>query len=451
MVDTYSFLQDKDNGKIRYKDTEDRVKQLENKRRVAMKNLDKNLNIVQDILNKTEEELKKMNPVNVLVIGKTGVGKSTLINNVFRENLALTGIGRPITKHLRRISKDGVPMVLYDTRGLELSLEVQNEIKNEIFDTIKENKKLGVKEEIHIAYYCINANSSRIEPTELELISELSEKVPVVIVLTQSIGEPATMFKEYIENLNLPIYGVVSIMAEDFKVTEDYSVLSFGLKELLELSFEIIPEEAKKAFNNAQQVDIARKANSARSWALRYIGTSFGVGFLPIPFSDASVLVPMQVTLLAHITAIFGISMDKATIASLVAAIGGTGGATFAGRYIVSNVIKLIPGAGTVVGGFISGSTAAVITTALSMSYIEVLAIIAAGEKDGKYPDLKNIEILMREKFQERLKKGSKIDKKIDITTDLPKENLELDDSKKDYFLSKFKRLIKPKNSKNDS
>lgn len=57
----------------------------------------------------------------------------------------------------------------------------------------------------------------------------------------------------------------------------------------------------------------------------------------------------------------------------------------------------------------------------------------------------------MREKFQERLKKGSKIDKKIDITTDLPKENLELDDSKKDYFLSKFKRLIKPKNSKNDS
>lgn len=97
----------------------------------------------------------------------------------------------------------------------------------------------------------------------------------------------------------------------------------------------------------------------------------------------------MQVTLLAHITAIFGISMDKATIASLVAAIGGTGGATFAGRYIVSNVIKFIPGAGTVVGGLISGTTASIITTALSMSYIEVLAIIAAGEKDGKYPDLK--------------------------------------------------------------
>ncbi|MER2175638.1 MAG: GTPase [Carnobacterium sp.] len=416
-----------------------------------MKNLDKNFNMVQDILNKTEEELKKMTPVNVMVVGKTGVGKSTLINNVFRENLALTGIGRPITKHLRRISKEGVPLVLYDTRGLELSLEVQNEIKNEIFETINENKKLGIKEEIHLAYYCINANSSRIEPTELELISELSEKIPVVIILTQSIGEPAKLFKEYIEALNLPIYGVISIMAEEFKVTEEFSVPAFGLKELIEMSLEIIPEEAKKAFNNAQQVDIARKANAARTWALRYIATSFGVGFLPIPFSDASVLVPMQVTLLAHITAIFGISMDKSTIASLVAAIGGTGGATFAGRYIVSNVIKMIPGAGTVVGGVISGSTAAIITTALSMSYIEVLAIIAAGEKDGKYPDLKNIEVLMKGKFQARLKKGSKINKNLDLTTDLPKENLELDDSKKEHFLSKFKRLTKRKKTKNDS
>ena len=45
-------------------------------------NLD--FNVVQEILNKTKEEVENMHPVNILLAGKTGVGKSTLINNVFR-------------------------------------------------------------------------------------------------------------------------------------------------------------------------------------------------------------------------------------------------------------------------------------------------------------------------------------------------------------------------------
>ena len=61
--------------------------------------------------------------------------------------------------------------------------------------------------------------------------------------------------------------------------------------------------------------------------------------------------------MLAHITAIFGVSLDKALLTSIVGSIGGSGGAAFLGRYIVSNLLKLIPGVGTVVGGLISGST----------------------------------------------------------------------------------------------
>ena len=94
-------------------------------------NLD--LGLVEELLNKTQAEIEKMTPVNILLVGKTGVGKSTLVNNVFREQLASTGIGKPITKHLRRISKEGVPIVLYDTRGLELSESVQSEVRKEIF------------------------------------------------------------------------------------------------------------------------------------------------------------------------------------------------------------------------------------------------------------------------------------------------------------------------------
>lgn len=374
--------------------------------------------VVEEILHKTKEEVANMHPINILLAGKTGVGKSTLINNVFRERLAATGVGKPVTQHLRRISKEHIPIVLYDTKGLELKEETQKKVKKEIFDTIKNKKELGIKEAIHVAYYCINANSSRIEQMEIDMIRELSEQIPVIIVLTQSMGEPAEEFKSYIENLNLNVVSVINILAEDFHITEDMVIPAFGLTELIQTTFEIIPEETKEAFNNAQQVDIALKAKSARSWAVKYIVSSFGIGFVPIPFSDASLLVPMQIGLLAHITAIFGISMDKATITSLVAAIGGTGGATFAGRYIVSNIVKFIPGVGTIAGGFISGTTASMVTTALAMSYIEVLTVIAKGEKEGKYPDLKNIETLMRDKFEERLKKSGKA-KAVDSSAEL--------------------------------
>jgi len=365
-------------------------------------------NVVQEMLDKTKEEVEKIHPINILVAGKTGVGKSTLINNVFRERLAETGVGRPVTKHLRRIAKEGVPIVLYDTRGLELSEAIQAEVKTEIMNTIKESQKKGSEERIHIVYYCINAGSSRIEESEMQFIDELAKLLPVLVVLTQSIGQPANELKKYIENQNLHVAGVIAIIAEPYPITDELVLPRTGLKELIEITFALIPEETKPAFNNAQQVDIARKAKAARSWATKYITTTFGVGFTPIPFSDATILVPMQVGMLAHITAIFGISMDKATITSIIGAIGGTSGATYLGRYIVSNLLKLIPGAGTIAGGLISGVTAAMLTTALAMSYIEVLTIIAKGEKDGKYPDLSNIEALMREKMQERLKKGKK-------------------------------------------
>ncbi|MGP6139071.1 MULTISPECIES: YcjF family protein [unclassified Jeotgalibaca] len=373
---------------------------------MARTNLD--LGLVDELLNKTQAEIEKMAPVNILLVGKTGVGKSTLVNNVFREKLASTGIGKPITKHLRRISKEGVPIVLYDTRGLELSESVQSEVRKEIFQALEENRKKGPEEAIHVVYYCINASSSRIEESEIDFINELAKQVPVIIVLTQSIGQPAEVFQKYIEDLNLNVIAVRTVMAEPFVISDDLTIPQKGLVELITLTFDVIPSDAKTAFNNAQQVDIERKIKAARSWARRYIATTFGVGFTPIPFSDATVLVPMQITMMAHITAIFGISLEKTSIASILGAIGGTSGATYLGRYIVSNVIKLIPGAGTLAGGIISGGTASILTTALALSYIEVLAFIAKGEVKGEYPDLKNIGELMRKELQTRLKNSDK-------------------------------------------
>jgi len=359
-------------------------------------------NVVQELLDKTNEEIKKMPPVNILVAGKTGVGKSTLINNVFREKLADTGIGKPITKHLRKITKEGMPISLYDTRGLELDKAVQKQVKSEIFKLIEENKES--KDAIHVAYYCIQASSARIEPSEEEFINELAEKMPVILVLTKAVGKPAKDFQDYLERQNLAVAFIQRVMSEPLEINEEVTIDEYGLKDLIQKTLNILPEDAHHAFLNAQQADIERKTKAARRWAARYIATTFGVGFTPIPFGDASVLVPMQVTMLAHITAIFGISLDKSSMVSIIGAIGGTGGATYAGKTIVSNAFKFIPGIGTVIGGVISGATASALTSALAYSYIEVLTFVSMNEKTGEKVSAKQIKELMQERFGKKMK-----------------------------------------------
>ena len=59
---------------------------------------------------------------NVLVIGNSGVGKSTLINAVLGQECAVTGYGTEgTTKKLALHSSDSVPFRIIDTMGFEPS------------------------------------------------------------------------------------------------------------------------------------------------------------------------------------------------------------------------------------------------------------------------------------------------------------------------------------------
>ncbi|MBQ1432451.1 MAG: 50S ribosome-binding GTPase [Ruminococcus sp.] len=343
----------------------------------------------QDIRNKITEEELKMGHFNIIITGKTGVGKSTLINSVFRENIAVTGVGRPVTQRTRMIEKQGVPLRIFDTKGLELGNTAQEDVRKDIYELIDwQLKSKDPDKFIHSIWYCISTTSDRIEEEEINWINELATKaqhdVPVIIVLTKTLSRNKGLaLKSQIENMNINVRGVVPVLAEPYEVDindEIKTVSSFGLTELIGLTLQVVPESARNALINAQSVDLDLKGKRAQKWLAGFAASNFAAGFVPFPIADAPVLITTEITMLAKITTVFGIDMDKGMLAAVVSAIVGCSGATIGGRFAASSLMKLIPGIGTVMGGLVNGTAAAAFTVALGEAYIVIMTMIAKGE-----------------------------------------------------------------------
>lgn len=343
--------------------------------------------IAEDCIKAINDKVNNLNTLNIVVAGKTGVGKSTLINGVFRENLAETGMGKPVTTHMRKIGKKGFPLNIYDTRGFELGKDAQREVKNEILDTIRKGMaSKDVNEVIHCIWYCINTASNRIEPEEIQWLKDFAEEnkvtqVPVIIILTQSFSKKnAQEMRNMILNENLDVIQVVPVLAMDYDIDEEYVAKAYGLDTLIQVMSEVLPGELQDTLQNVQKASLEEKKRFAQAAVATATAAAFGEGFSPIPFADAALLIPTQVAMIGSITAIFGMDVNKSIITAFVSSTLGAGGATVAGRAIVSNILKLLPGAGSVVGGSISGATAGLLTTALGEAYILLMEAVYKGE-----------------------------------------------------------------------
>lgn len=77
-----------------------------------------------------------------------------------------------------------------------------------------------------------------------------------------------------------------------------------------------------------------------------------------------------------------------------------------------------MPGVGTTVGGAISGTTAAIITAALGLSYNQVMASMARKIYSGAVVTEKEMIELMKSEYSEQMKKGKSLLKTTDEVDD---------------------------------
>ena len=377
---------------------------------------DMNINtdqVAQQCIDAINSKIKNLKKLNIIIVGKSGVGKSTLINSVFRGNLTETGLGRPVTSEMRKIEKSDFPLAIYDTPGFELSQGQQNKVKDEILETINKGiAKRDINEAIHCIWYCINVGANRtFDDTEVEWLRDFTNsnkvtQVPIIVVLTQACPKKkAAEMKTLVEKENLDVVKVVPVLAQDVDFDDEYIAKAYGLDRLIDIMSEALPSELQDTLQNVQKASLEAKKKHARAAVATAVTAAFGEGFAPIPFADALVLVPTQVAMIASITTIFGLEISKGLLTTFVSSTIGTAGATILGKTIVANILKLIPGIGTAAGGAISGTTAGILTAALGEAYIKVMEQVFKGELNSEdlYAEAGRNE--MEKIFKDELKK----------------------------------------------
>ncbi len=211
----------------------------------------------------------------------------------------------------------------------------------------------------------------------------LARYMPVIAVVTKARADRG--FRSEVQRLVPSVKNVVSVRALREVDDEGHVLEPKGLVDLVNLTMELVPEAQRNAFAAAQKISVELKQRRAQAAVGTSAALAGAAGASPIPFSDAILIVPIQIGMLATITAIFGLKLSEGFLTTLLASAGGSFVATLGGQAIVSGLLKLVPGVGTLAGGVISGATAATLTTILGEAYVAVLTRLFH-KKGGELP-----------------------------------------------------------------
>lgn len=335
-------------------------------------------NLTHQILAKVHEayknaESKNQNArLNILILGKTGIGKSTLINAVFGKDFAKTGQGIPVTHEIESFTDDE-KLFIYDSPGLELDESKKIQIEN----FIKEQETKAAHKQIHIAWFCISEAGRRIEETEKALYRLLkSYRIPTLAVITKAQQDKDDKGEKFsdIAKKELEADEVFRVRALEVEDDEGEKKKIMGIKELINKSYLLLPEGQREAFARKQKYDkeIRKKqcVKDAKKLIDYYSIAAAAPCASPLPFSDIVLILPIQTAMILHISKTYELEFNEESAKKVAFALLGVCGAGFGIRAIVGNIIKFLPAFGSGAGMLINGTIATTTTKAMGEVYL---------------------------------------------------------------------------------
>ena len=190
--------------------------------------------------NNAKNKTKFVSTFNILVMGRPGSGKSTLINLLLNETKAREGIGESVTKVVSKYVHNKYPITFEDTPGFEDNKDLDKMIK---FLKNSINYFGKGKNKFHLILYIINGSNERtFIGEEVKLINFIQKnmKIPIFFVCTKCKNENYAKDIEEVVKINLwQNFGdktnlVDYIFCCHLLNEKDGVYKRFGIKELLE-------------------------------------------------------------------------------------------------------------------------------------------------------------------------------------------------------------------------
>lgn len=316
-----------------------------------------------------ETQLKQFTKPNIMVVGGTGVGKSSLINKAFGFDDAKIGHSEPVTRGCQQFTPEDIPVVIFDSEGYEINdgdISSSN-FENVVIAEIQRRQKLELKDQIHLFWYCISVANHRLTNYDVENIKKLSAlglKLAVVFTKCDSDelddngkGKTAEQFRRVLleDGIKANTFETMANQAEPLE-----------LQELLDWSFENLPsDELKAAFVSAQKGNLGLKRKEAeRHIKLASAAAAGAVGANFVPLSDAAILIPIQTALAIDIAKLYGFNgLGNKTLALMKAQL-----MSLIGKQVAASLLKFIP----VVGQAVNAGVAGGLTLALGYSLLNI-------------------------------------------------------------------------------
>lgn len=364
---------------------------------------------------------------NVLVIGNSGVGKSTLINAVLGEEKATTGWGNSgTTDHLEIYENDEIPFRIIDSVGFEPSFFKKKKAIDAVKKWSKNSAKNGNEDsKIDIIWFCVEGTSRKLFPDTIKSLSSATamwESVPVIVAITKSYSEPERKInvemvqnafakqKRYSKNLK----KVIPVVAQDYVINDSSYVEPVGIIELIEATNNFLPEGKKAADDDIYHYKIKRKKALAQGIVGTATTAGSVIGAIPISVADAPLLSGIEageITALARLYEIPKGEKSKQLMGTIIEA--GTASAAAKGAI---SVLKSIPGV-NLVAGVLNAVIAGCFVAAIGEASIYIFEQVYLGKKTAE--DIDWVTKVIESKLSTELIEGAtSVIKKVTDKTD---------------------------------